>query len=147
MTKYIYFAKAHVPSSERTDNLEWYKVGYSGNPEARLVNLQVGNHRRVSIEYAFEVRDDYATEAEKFIHDKLSPRIKGRQESIHGEWFCIEPRWLQTIIFELRNRDSEQHPNWGLFGMAEDAGFDDVNKVDLHEWESPDSVGFQWQEE
>lgn len=65
-----------------TDNHE-YKIGVSANPEKRLLDLEVGNSKKLSLFYKSMLILN-AVSLEKLIHEKL------KKFKIKGEWFHIE---------------------------------------------------------
>ena len=78
-----------------------YKVGLSKHPAKRLLQLQTGNAQKLILIEQWEGD----RELEKRVHDKLRVSIEGRQDKIgRGEWFNIEKKWLNVILFEIRTK-------------------------------------------
>lgn len=72
---------------------DWFKVGKSNNPEARIVNLQTASPHRVKLvtKYKFET-GKMAEQAEAAVHQALR-KYRGR-----GEWFNCDFKVIHEAI-------------------------------------------------
>lgn len=70
-----------------------FKIGYAGDPRARLSNLQVGQAVDLIIHYEEKTETSRAKVIEKLIHRQLG------HKRIRGEWFNVT---LDEAIAEVR---------------------------------------------
>ncbi len=68
------------------------KIGYTGDPPSRLVNLQVGHNEKLMIHHLREIDSERVWVMEKLIHRGIS------YKKIRGEWYDIS---IQDAIFEV----------------------------------------------
>lgn len=78
---YIYFVKAAHGR---------YKIGRTSNVEARLNQLQTGNHERLSVELVIPTNEPDAME--RALHRKWAHKRMG------GEWFALSRRDMRWVI-------------------------------------------------
>lgn len=71
-----------------------YKIGYAADPNARLVNLQVGQAVELKLHYSESTETTIAKVIEKLIHRTLA------YKRIRGEWFNVT---LEEAIGEVRH--------------------------------------------
>lgn len=69
------------------------KIGKSNNPAKRLADLQIGNHKKLSLLGTIKCKDERtAYEAEKAAHQRF--RIDRRE----GEWFACTPLMFMCVL-------------------------------------------------
>lgn len=96
---YLYFiaesGKGNVP----------VKIGYSNDPERRVLDLQTGNPRKLklSISLPFD-SEELAREAERTFHWLAGKKHR----SMAGEWFIIYGGWKGFISDALELFDKNQ---------------------------------------
>lgn len=81
---YLYFAS----------DGEFVKIGVSNSPTTRLIDLQIGNPRRLCIlaTYEFQWREE-AHELEQYLHFRF------RKFRLSGEWFdVLQDQFLKSLI-------------------------------------------------
>lgn len=61
------------------------KIGYSTNVQARLIDLQVGQARKLRIYHFAEIKDGRGREVEKLCHRRIA------HHRLNGEWFDVTP--------------------------------------------------------
>ena len=66
------------------------KIGYSGDPVDRCINLQTGNPNQLSIYRYIETQKP--KKVEKYIHSQL------KMLNIKGEWFMVSRKMVDHII-------------------------------------------------
>ena len=71
----------------------------------RIITLNVGNPRQLSVIYTIEVADGIGKRVETLIHSRLGYHIPNKQENGKGEWFLVDKDWLDTVIFGFKMRD------------------------------------------
>lgn len=60
-----------------------YKIGVATRPQARLREIQTGNHAKLSIAFALTVPGGTAMEVERKVHETL------HDYRLSGEWFAV----------------------------------------------------------
>lgn len=75
-----------------------YKVGLATNLAARISSLQTGCPAPIVPVLAMALPADLAREAEKWFHERF------RKEALHGEWFNVLSREIQTAYQEAVER-------------------------------------------
>lgn len=77
----------------------FYKIGKSveSNFESRMISLQAGNPRKLTVLYSVLVKDPYKIEAD--LHYKYS------QYNGNGEWFKLTPKIVEEIITYLKTQE------------------------------------------
>ena len=86
---YIYFIVCHVHKSHEWKNS--VKIGFSKDPQQRLLQLQIGTPHKLNLWYFFPV--DLCRV--KFLEDQLHRKF--RYSKRRGEWFMIRPcvrKWI-----------------------------------------------------
>jgi hypothetical protein len=69
------------------------KIGIAHNIEARLGEIQIGNHEQVTIVYEVPCRNaDQARELETLLHQRYVAA------HIRGEWFMLDVNQIMTDI-------------------------------------------------
>lgn len=92
MTRFVYVI---------TDGADAVKIGVAGDPIQRLAELQVGNHRKLTIATTF--RHMHSELAEALWHSRLS------QYRAEGEWFVLNEK-LRKAVISLVSRGHIPHP-------------------------------------
>lgn len=85
--KYIYVIK-------ESDSTEIVKIGFSGNPERRLKQLQTGHPKPLDLYHKEEVNPGLVKALERVIHRTLAHKRK------NGEWFALSP---EDAVFEIQH--------------------------------------------
>lgn len=84
-----------------TDHRGHYKIGCAGNPDDRLIELQIGNPFKLSILFLFQCSDMDARERQIQAHFE--------DKRMMGEWFALDEHDLHA----LTNFDDEYAPRMG----------------------------------
>lgn len=74
-----------------------YKVGYSANPEARVLAMQSGNPRTLTL--ISKVAVDNRVEAERILHERL------KNFHVIREWYSLDLTVWTDAILSLESRD------------------------------------------
>ena len=85
--KYIYVIKEE-------DTTDIVKIGFSGNPEKRLKQLQTGHPRTLELFHKEEVNPALVKPLERVIHRTLAHKRR------NGEWFALTP---SDAVFEIQH--------------------------------------------
>lgn len=80
-----------------TDNEGLYKIGRSNNVKKRLVNIQVGNPKKLEILYEVEA---------KAIVETILKR-QHKQKRTSGEWFMLEPIDVLNFVRDCEELDEQ----------------------------------------
>lgn len=92
MSGYVYFI---APEQRPPDRV---KIGFtSGNPEARLANMQTGSPERLRV-LAY-VQADKSLEG--MLHEAFAPL------RLHGEWFALDGKLLALVAWLFHQRQGE----------------------------------------
>jgi hypothetical protein len=70
-----------------------FKIGYTGDPQGRLVNLQVSQAVELKLFYEERTETDKAKVIEKLIHRQIA------HKRVRGEWFNVT---LDEAISEVK---------------------------------------------
>lgn len=107
----VYFVQETHIDGDTTN--PYYKVGYTeGSMKTRLVNLQVGNPRL--LKPVKTIKTTSPQKLESYLKEKLKHGYHHKQYRLSGEWYYIDPSWLNTILFELEMRDARMKPELGI---------------------------------
>ena len=99
MSYYVYFIQRDKKGNQPV------KIGYSKNPESRMIDLQVANcdKLKIALQLPFET-EALAREAERTMH--WLARKKHRK--LNGEWFIIYGSWKKFISQCMKIYDGNQ---------------------------------------
>ncbi len=79
------------------------KIGYAADPHKRLVDLQIGNPRKLSLVWSVET--EHYRRAERFAH-----RRAGLMHHIRGEWFSVDiVKAKEAVIFGCEEAAHVEH--------------------------------------
>lgn len=87
-TEYVYII--------RMGDTEFYKIGYSNNPDSRLITLQ--NANPYTLEFVLKKRTVYAKKLETLLHQTY------KDKQVKNEWF----KFTEKEIEEIQNLDFHQ---------------------------------------
>lgn len=88
---YIYLIENTVGEEVR------YKIGYAGNIEKRLKQLQTGNPGLMNVVRIYKT--SWGRILEKTLHDKYS------KFNIQNEWFILNKQQIDTFIKECEKKE------------------------------------------
>lgn len=112
------------------ENTDFYKIGYSQNPEQRLRELQTGSPFQLRLIEIYEVTSDNAPYFENKIHGWLS------FNRLQGEWFSLS----NILLGRLKRRIEYLHKlDWLIDIKPDDFLLDDIviqqidDEIEMHE--------------